>query len=88
MTVCDALLEQGIGIDHACGKVGVCTTCHVIIVQGIESLNQVSEKEDDMLDRAWGVQPTSRLSRQAVVGTADLVADIPKYSINHAKENA
>ena len=87
-TVCDALLEHGIEIDHACGKVGACTTCHVILVQGFESLNQVSEEEEDMLDRAWGLQPTSRLSCQAVVGTADLVVDIPKYSINHAKENA
>lgn len=87
-TVCEALLEHGVEIDHACGKVGACTTCHVIIVQGFESLNQVSEEEEDMLDRAWGLQPTSRLSCQAVVGTADLVAEIPKYSINHARENA
>ena len=90
-TVCDALLEHGIEIDHACGRVGAYTTCHVVITQGFEgfnSLDEQEEKEEDMLDRAWGLQPTSRLSCQAVVGTADLVVDIPKYSINHAKENA
>jgi ferredoxin, 2Fe-2S len=86
-TLFDALLEQGIEIEHACGKVGACTTCHVIVAQGFDSLNPVDDNEEDMLDRAWGLQPHSRLSCQAIVGTIDLAVDIPKYSINHAKEN-
>ena len=86
-TVCDVLLEHGVEIEHACGKVGACTTCHVVIAQGFDSLNPTSEQEDDMLDRAWGLQPTSRLSCQAIVGNADLVVEIPKYSINQVKEN-
>lgn len=87
-TVCDALLDHGIEIEHACGKVGACTTCHVVIEEGGGSLSPASEQEDDMLDRAWGLQPTSRLSCQAIVGDADLVVDIPKYSINQVKENS
>lgn len=86
-TVCDALLAHGVEIEHACGKVGACTTCHVVITQGFDSLNPMDENEEDMLDRAWGVQPHSRLSCQAIVGTGNLVVEIPKYSVNHAKEN-
>jgi 2Fe-2S ferredoxin len=64
-----------------------CTTCHVIVKEGIQSLNTPDENEEDMLDRAWGLNPQSRLSCQAIVGKKDLVIEIPKYSINHAKEN-
>ena len=70
-----------------CGKVGANTTCHVAPTQWFDSLNPVDENEEDMLDRAWNLQPHSRLSCQAIVGTIDLAVDIPKYSINHAKEN-
>lgn len=87
-TLCDALLAHGVDIEHACGKVGSCTTCHVVVTKGFESLNAMGENEEDMLDQAWGLQPQSRLSCQAIVGTDDLVVEIPKYSINHAKENA
>jgi 2Fe-2S ferredoxin len=87
VSICDNLLDNGIEIEHACGKVGACTTCHVIIRQGYESLNPPDEDEEDMLDRAWGLEPTSRLSCQAIVDDADLVVDIPRYSINLEKEN-
>lgn len=85
-TICDALLEHGIDIEHACGKVGACTTCHVIVSAGYCSLNEIDENEEDMLDRAWGLQPNSRLSCQALVAGADLVVEVPRYSINLAKE--
>lgn len=88
VTVCDALLEHGIDIEHACGKVGACTTCHVVIDQGFASLNEMDENEEDMLDIAWGLKAHSRLSCQAIVGTKDLTVEIPRYSLNHAKENA
>jgi 2Fe-2S ferredoxin len=87
-SICDALLTNSIDIEHACGKVGACTTCHVIVRHGGESLNSASESEEDMLDRAWGVEQQSRLSCQAIVGDADLEVEIPRYSVNHAKENA
>jgi 2Fe-2S ferredoxin len=87
-SLCDALLEHGVEIEHACGKVGACTTCHVIVRQGYDSLNPPEEDEEDMLDRAWGLQPQSRLSCQAIVAGEDLVVEIPMYSINLEKEKA
>jgi 2Fe-2S ferredoxin len=85
-SLCDALLDHGVEIEHACGKVGACTTCHVILRAGYDSLAGPDEDEEDMLDRAWGLEPTSRLSCQVQVGTADLVVEIPRYSINLEKE--
>ena len=86
VSLCDALLGHGIEIEHACEKSCACTTCHVILREGFASLAPAEEKEEDMLDKAWGLEPTSRLSCQAVVGSQDLVVEIPKYSINMAKE--
>lgn len=86
-TICDALLDNGVDIEHACGKVGACTTCHVVVKKGFDVLNPLNENEEDMLDMAWGLQPQSRLSCQAIVnGDDDVVVEIPKYTINHAKE--
>jgi 2Fe-2S ferredoxin len=85
-TICDTLLEHGIEIEHACEKSCACTTCHVILREGYESLSEASETEEDLLDKAWGLEPTSRLSCQARIGNADLVVEIPKYSINMVKE--
>jgi 2Fe-2S ferredoxin len=86
-SICEALLEHGIQIEHACDMSCACTTCHVIVRQGMASLNEQDENEEDLLDRAWGLEPNSRLSCQAFVAQQDLVIEIPKYSINHAKEN-
>ena len=85
-TLCDTLLENGIAIEHACEKSCACTTCHVIIREGFDSLEPSEEKEDDLLDRAWGLTPTSRLSCQAKVAAEDLVIEIPKYTVNMVKE--
>jgi 2Fe-2S ferredoxin len=85
-SVCEALLENGIQIEHACEMSCACTTCHVIVRQGLESLNEAQEEEEDLLDRAWGLEPRSRLSCQAILAQSDLTVEIPKYSINHAKE--
>jgi 2Fe-2S ferredoxin len=54
--------------------------------EGFDSLNEAQELEEDMLDKAWGLEPNSRLSCQAVVNGKDLVVEIPKYTINMAKE--
>mgnify|MGYP000903239369 CR=1 FL=1 len=85
-SICDALLDNGIEIEHACEKSCACTTCHVVIREGFASLGSAEETEEDLLDKAWGLEPTSRLSCQAVVGSASLVVEIPKYTINMAKE--
>jgi ferredoxin, 2Fe-2S len=86
-SICEALLDNGVNIEHACDMVCACTTCHVIVREGIQSLNEIEEGEEDMLDRAWGLEPNSRLSCQAILAQQDVTIEIPKYSINHAKEN-
>ncbi|MFO1399073.1 MAG: ISC system 2Fe-2S type ferredoxin [Burkholderiales bacterium] len=82
----DNMLAQGIEVEHACEKSCACTTCHLIIRQGFDSLPPSTEDEDDLLDRAWGLTPVSRLSCQAIVEDADLTVEIPKYTINQVKE--
>lgn len=86
-TICDAALDNGIEIEHACEKSCACTTCHVYIREGMDSLNENSDDEDDMLDKAWGLEPDSRLSCQTIIGDQDLVIEIPKYTINMVSEN-
>lgn len=86
-SLCEAMLDNGINIEHACDMSCACTTCHVVVRQGLGSLNPLDETEEDLLDRAWGLEPNSRLSCQAILAQADVVVEIPKYSINHAKEN-
>ena len=85
-TVCEALLRNDIGIEHACEMSCACTTCHVVVREGFDSLGEADELEEDYLDKAWGLEPESRLSCQARVGDADLVVEIPRYTINHASE--
>ncbi len=87
VSVCDALLENDIEIEHACEKSCACTTCHVIVREGFQSLNEAQDKEEDLLDMAWGLEAQSRLSCQAIVASENLVVEIPKYTINHAREN-
>ncbi|MFC5475307.1 ISC system 2Fe-2S type ferredoxin [Paraherbaspirillum soli] len=86
-SICDALLNHDIEIEHACEKSCACTTCHLVVREGFASLNELDEKEEDLLDMAWGLEATSRLSCQAILGQEDLVVEIPKYTINHASEN-
>jgi 2Fe-2S ferredoxin len=86
-SICEALLENQINIEHACEMSCACTTCHVVVREGFKSLNDLDETEEDLLDMAWGLEPNSRLSCQAIVSGTDLVIEIPKYTINHAKEN-
>lgn len=86
VSICDAALNAGIAIEHACEKSCACTTCHVVVRQGFDSLEPAEEKEEDLLDKAWGLEPESRLSCQAKVADADLVVEIPKYTINLVSE--
>lgn len=84
--LCEGLLERGIKIEHACDCSKACTTCHVIVKEGFNSLEEMDDVEGDLLDRAWGLTPDSRLSCQVTVQETDLVVEIPKYTLNHAKE--
>ena len=85
-SLCDALLENHIDIEHACEKSCACTTCHVVVREGFESLEAAEEKEEDLLDKAWGLEATSRLSCQAKMAGRDLILEIPKYTINYERE--
>ena len=87
-SICDSLLDHDIGIEHACEKSCACTTCHVIVREGYATLAPSTDDEDDLLDRAWGLTSLSRLSCQAKVGAAPLTIEIPKYTINYAKEGS
>jgi ferredoxin, 2Fe-2S len=86
-SICDTLLGSGIEIEHACEKSCACTTCHVIVREGYDALEPPTDKEDDLLDKAWGLELTSRLSCQARVGEAALTVEIPKYTINQVSES-
>ena len=85
-TVCEAPLRNDIDIEHACAMSCACTTCHIIVREGFESLAEADELEEDYLDKAWGLEPESRLSCQAQVSDTNLVVEIPRYTINHASE--
>ena len=85
-SLCQNLLDNGVSIEHACEMSCACTTCHVIVREGFAALDASDELEDDMLDKAWGLEPNSRLGCQALVRSTPLVVEIPKYSINMAKE--
>jgi len=86
-SLCNAMLNNGIEIEHACEKSCACTTCHVYVREGFDSLEESTEQEDDYLDKAWGLDMDSRLSCQALVGNEPLVIEIPKYTINMVSEN-
>ncbi|MBD5803321.1 2Fe-2S ferredoxin [Azoarcus sp. Aa7] len=84
--LCDALLKQGVALEHACEKSCACATCHVVIREGFASLDEASSDEEDQLDRAWGLEAHSRLACQVVVRGADLVVELPRYTCNLASE--
>ncbi len=86
-SVLDAALRNGMNIEHACEKSCACTTCHIIVREGLDSLAESSENEDDMLDKAWGLEPASRLGCQAMIAEDDLVVEIPRYNVNMVSEN-
>jgi 2Fe-2S ferredoxin len=86
-SICETALANGLDIEHACEMSCACTTCHVIVREGYDSLEEADELEDDYLDKAWGLEPESRLSCQAIVADEDLVIEIPKYTINMVSEN-
>ena len=85
-SLCDTLLENHIEIEHACEKSCACTTCHVIVREGFDSLEPAEEKEEDLLDKAWGLEAASRLSCQAKMAGRDLTVEIPRYTINYERE--
>ncbi len=86
ITLCSALLENGVEIEHACDQSLACTTCHVIVREGFAATGELDEREEDLLDRAWGLTSVSRLSCQVRLNQAPLTIELPRYTINHARE--
>lgn len=80
-SVLDIALANHIELEHACGGNCACTTCHVIVRQGANNLSEMSDAEADLLDKAPGLTPSSRLGCQAIV-KGDVVVEIPKHSVN------
>ncbi len=85
--LCDQLNAHGVPIDHACEKACVCTSCHVLIRAGFASLRRASDQEEDQLGKAWGLEASSRLSCQVRISDADLVVEIPRYTLNIVSEH-
>ena len=86
-SILDIALGNGVDIDHACGGVCACSTCHVIIKKGHETLNDAMEEEEDQLENAPGLKPTSRLACQSVPnGTSDVIVEIPQWNRNLVQE--
>ena len=86
-SILEIALGHGIDIDHACGGVCACSTCHVIVREGLESCSEATEDEEDQLDMAPGLTPSSRLGCQAVPnGTRELVVEIPEWNRNQVSE--
>ncbi len=86
-SILDIALGHGIEIDHACGGVCACSTCHVIVKEGLESCNEPTEAEEDQLDEAYGLTSQSRLACQCVPdGSRDVLVVVPKWNRNLARE--
>ncbi|VFP85143.1 2Fe-2S ferredoxin [Buchnera aphidicola (Cinara splendens)] len=85
-TILDIALFNKIKMEHACEKSCACCTCHCIIRQGFYSLSPCQEKEEDLLDKAWGLEKYSRLGCQARLGKEDVEVEIPLYHVNHVNE--
>ena len=86
-SLCEAMLDNKVNIEHACELSCPCATCHVVVLDGFNKLNEATEIEEDLLDKAWGLEQRSRLSCQVVIDKEDLTIEIPKYNINMVSEH-
>ncbi len=86
-SILDIALASGIEIDHACGGVCACSTCHILVTEGLDSCNLSTDDEEDQLEKAPGLTPQSRLACQSVAnGTKNLVIQIPHWNRNLVRE--
>lgn len=81
----DVAINLGVPLEHACGGSCACTTCHVIVRQGMDSLSEMEDDEADRLDTAWDLTTASRLGCQAII-KGDVVVEIPMYTRNYVQE--
>ena len=81
----DVAMNHDIPLEHACGGSCACTTCHLIIREGMQNLSEMEENEADRLDTAWDLTTSSRLGCQAII-KGDVVAEFPMYTRNYVQE--
>jgi len=87
-SILNVALKAGVDMDHSCGGVCACSTCHIIVREGLESCNEATEDEEDMLDLAPGLDPNSRLACQCVPnGTQGIIVEIPEWNRNLVSED-
>ena len=87
-SILDIALAHGVEIDHACGGVCACATCHVVVREGLDACNEPNDDEEDMLDEAYGLTAHSRLACQCIPnGTKHVVVEIPAWNRNLARES-
>ncbi len=87
-SILDIALGHDIDIDHACGGVNACSTCHVHVVEGFDSCSEITDQEEDMLDNAPGLTEHSRLACQAVPdASCNVVVEVPEWNRNHVSES-
>lgn len=86
-SLCEGLLKAGVAIEHACEMVAACSTCHVYVREGGDSLAEAGDNENDQLDNAWGLEAQSRLSCCIKLGERDITIKLPKHTRNHAREH-
>lgn len=79
-SILEAAKKADAQVGYACGGVCACSTCHVYVRQGLESLSEQQENEEDILDKAFDVRPSSRLSCQSKLGDQDVVVEITRES--------
>lgn len=88
-SILEIALGNGVEIDHACGGVCACSTCHVIVRKGLASCSPATEDEEDQIDNARGLTRESRLACQCVPnGSSDVVVEIPSWNRNLVREGA
>ena len=88
VSILNAALAAGLDLDHSCGGVCACSTCHIIVRQGLESCNEATDDEEDMLDLAPGLEPQSRLDCQCVPdGSQSIIVEIPEWNRNMVSED-
>lgn len=86
-SVLDIAMKHGIDLDHACGGVCACSTCHVVVREGLNTCNEAGDEEEDQLDDAYGLTPQSRLGCQCIPnGKNDIIVEIPQWNRNLSRE--
>jgi 2Fe-2S ferredoxin len=86
-SILDIALGSDVDIDHACGGVVACSTCHIIVKKGLQTCNESTDEEEDQLDKAPALTPQSRLGCQCVPnGNEDLIVEVPNWNRNLVRE--